>query len=463
MGRGLINFFERFVSPSQNRKSIYSVFVVSFVLSFLFYAEQVRRRDGLSSPPHPHDSFDYDSIAVQIAKGNGVSLDYLDPEFQSPYLAAADSHGPGASSEYRERLADPHHGPTTFRPPGLPVVMAGIYRTLGRKFEVVRLLNCAAMAAAISIGLALAFRAAGVIAVAVGFVCATFVDSVRPYIHGDILSEPLATLAIMGVFVLQLHYIRGPTARTAVLIGIALGVAILFRTAFVLWLPVLLLAMFVPVTESLAAIPWWRRIANGALTLLLLATCVSPWAIRNSLLLDEFKPLGLHGEMNLSVAYSDRAMRDGGLWFNPLPTDPAAVAALPEIAYEREQILAERSRREARQWLSTHWPSVPRLMVARVLTEWWPTSRREIILLLLFALGIAIYPRRDEQWLIVCFVAAATFAVAATWSVGGRFTVPVRPLLYGCAGVGVARVAKEVLALLRRGRQEEVPTTPAEG
>ncbi|WP_164100816.1 hypothetical protein [Candidatus Laterigemmans baculatus] len=437
----------------QSRWAEWAVFVVCFCLACFFFAVQVGRRDGLSAPPQPFDSLDYDALAVQIAKGNGFSFDFRDPDFQRPYLAAADGERSHATADverdriYQQRLADPLHGPTTFRPPGLPAVMAAIYQTAGRQFALVRLLNCAAMAAAISLTLVCAYRAAGLVAVVVGLFCGTIVDSVRPYISGDILSEPLATLAITVVFVLQLHYIRGPSLRRAVGIGGALGVAVLFRTAFVLWLPVLLLAMVLPVPHSLRQVGWRRRLVDATVTAVVLAACVAPWAVRNSLLLEEFKPLGLHGEINLAVAYSDRALQGGGLWYNPLPEDPAAVAALPDRAVEREQWLAEQSRREAGRWLAENWRQVPRLIVARVRTEWWPTSRREILLLLLVAVGLVLYPRRDEQWLMVCFLVAASVAVAASWSVGGRFTVPVRPLMYAAAGVGAARVVQWVRGL----------------
>lgn len=439
MQHWLTRFRDRCFSPSLGRKPVCFVFFIAFLLSFTFYVEQVRRRDGLNSVPLAGDAVEYDCIAVQIVQGNGVSIDYQDPQFQTPYLETE-----GHEDVYGH-LETEVHGATTMRPPGLPLIMAGVYASAGRRFAIIRIMNCTAMALAVCLALSLAYRSGGIIAAAVGLFCATVVDSARPYLYGNILTEPSAALALVIVFLLQLHYVRKPVVRTALGLGVALGLAMYLRTAFVLWLPPLLLAMLIPLTDQLRELPWRRRFAGAFATVLALGICLAPWGLRNSLLLDEFKPLGLHGEVNLGVAYSDRALRTGGLWYNQTTESPELVEFLPELAYERELYLASQGRRDAAGWLSTNWRDVPQLMTQRVLTEWWPTSRREILLLMLCAVGLAVYPRRDEQRLIACYLIAASFAVAASWSVGGRFLVPVRPLLYVCAGVAVAIPVKQWL------------------
>jgi hypothetical protein len=165
---------------------------------------------------------------------------------------------------------------------------------------------------------------------------------------------------------------------------------------------------------------------------------VVPWSVRNSLVLGRFSPLGTHGEQNLGAVYSDEAARRRGLWFN---LDDVGFFP-PEIddtrpGPERELARAQKSRKAAVEWVRRNPLRVPELAVMRAWQLWQPRMHWDALIFGLAAFGLVLWPVARERRVLVGLLVANTLAVAATWCVGGRFLVPLLPLLHAGAACGL--------------------------
>src|SRR5262249_18416137 len=69
------------------------------------------------------------------SKGNGFSVNWDDPDYRAPYMQN------NQDGRYDELLNRHGQGPTTYRPPLLPVLIAITHDLFGRKFWRIRVLN----------------------------------------------------------------------------------------------------------------------------------------------------------------------------------------------------------------------------------------------------------------------------------------------------------------------------------
>jgi hypothetical protein len=229
-----------------------------------------------------------------------------------------------------------------------------------------------------------------------------------------------------------------------------------------------------------------------AFTVLLLALLIySPWAIRNCLLLDAFMPLGTQGGISLPGGYSDEALHRDlvGVWYYHDPSELFAPIDAELRAQQAEPIVWERERARygqhiAKAWALENWRNLPWLMLMRPVQMWiGPWS---VVALFLTLVGLVTLPAawrggarsvpqrrlrrtgrareagaRPQERLArsaqsnvfptACFPQAATTVLAvcwvlllinhlpviATYSAGGRFLIPLVPLIYilGAAGM----------------------------
>jgi hypothetical protein len=105
----------------------------------------------------------------------------------------------------------------------------------------------------------------------------------------------------------------------------------------------------------------------------------------------------------------------------------------------------------AAHWMMQHPLDVMRLMILHVWREMEPTSE---LLLFLGGLSAFVFRKSRGVWLIVLFVILNFLSIALTWSVGGRFMVPVQPLIVALVG---AMVSRQLIASLQEN--SEVPET----
>jgi|GEM_PF-928669 len=417
-----------------------------------FYITHMAWRHSLSSPPAvTGDSPDYDSIAWELSQGRGFLRNFADDEFRRPYL----DHD--TQTVFPGSLPPVAH-PATDRPPLYPALLAGQYQAFGRQFWSIRITQGLLMGIVAGLAASLACRSAGpvpALLAAFGFV---IVDWRTRWSTREVLTESLACLCVTLLILALVALLRQPSALKGLLCGIVWGLAILTRTMFVLWGPVLLLLIYAsrerrrnPKVHQAAAV----MIAS---TLIL----CGPWWIRNCLVLDALMPLGTQGREQLSAAYSDEAFRRAGMWFNldqtgffdslDLPSDDPLAAAKQR---------AEFSGARAREWMATHPFKTILLIPLRVLQEFRPHGPGELAILMFALLGLAVLFSRPEGQVIAALLVAQTLAVSLTWSVSGRFLIPLLGGLHAAAAVGLW--AAYVLLVERRAgaRQLLNVTEPA--
>jgi 4-amino-4-deoxy-L-arabinose transferase-like glycosyltransferase len=335
--------------------------------------------------------------------------------------------------------------------------MAGSYAILGKSFAPVRVLNATFMALACTLALSLTFRYLGALPAALQ--SALFLCDARPHQYATmIMTESLSALLVVAVCWCLLRLSEGPARKWAVLLGVSYGAAILTRTILALWLPVIL-----GLTYALArpADSGWVSGRAMRLTGLMLATIVVlllPWGVRNSLLLGRFSPLGTQGAMNLAAGYSDEAVANRGNWFSQYRAGLFDEVLSPlQSPLQQELAMAEDSSRRASQWLRLNAHKVPRLAYYKARSLWQPRGMFRMGLLVGGALGLVLLSRIEFRAALVflSLLAANTAAVAATWTVGDRFTVPVLPLMtvLSAAGLWGLIVAAAELPLQRLAPQ----------
>lgn len=404
---------------------------------------------GLNDTPSATgDEPSYDSIGWQLSHGHGFAEDYTDPEFRRPYDEAA--------RRLPKLMTLPYERPgtTALRPPLFPLVMAVADWCFGRQFYAIRTINVLVMAFTGAMIVRHLLKHDGLFAACLAGLLFLVVD-VRTRLYARaILTESLAAglTALMTLLLLQLLERR--QWRTAVFCGLVIGCAMLNRSAVLLWLPglafgcVLMLSRrrsSVVMTSEQAA----ERSSGGTpspLILMLVMLSVAgltylPWAIRNTVVLDRFMPLGTQGLIELSAGYSDLAYERQGVWFlldSIHFFDDLNTTGMSGI--DRERARAEWSRDKARQWMRANPSRLLPLAAGKVIQEYRPRLLSEWILGLLMVIGVLTSWRRQDTQLLVLLHLVNAFGIAATWSVEGRFLVPLLFSIHVLAARGTAGV-----------------------
>jgi 4-amino-4-deoxy-L-arabinose transferase-like glycosyltransferase len=406
------------------------------------------------------DEVDYDCIAVQIWKRGQFDRAYTDSDYLAPYASQSDS---APYSTFIQDVSGRHNGKTTYRPPLLPMVMASSYAAFGRQFVVVRLVNTVAAAATCSLAAWLCRAFAGPIASFLTAGLMVWVAGLQKYGASN-LTESLSAMFVGICLVLMCTSLPNRPRVIALLVGVMWGLAVLTRTSFVLWLPVLLPGVFVIVAGGAAATQpsRGRRAARGLVGVFCfvagMLAVVTPWWLRNCAVLGTLMPLGAQGLAELPAGFSDAAVQNQGVWF----PEPGRYQAgrlpegmdvhdkpLPEI----ERLQAEFGRNSAVEWVRANPEKVPALTLRKVWSEWKPSSTAPAFVLFAAALGSAFVGRSAFGWACMAMVFGDVLMIAATWSVGGRFTFPVVAPLYALAGAGawlLFRIVTDLREDLRR-------------
>ncbi|MEM9882326.1 MAG: glycosyltransferase family 39 protein [Planctomycetota bacterium] len=423
------------------------------------------------APPDPGDAMDYDAIAWSLSRGLGFGADRSDPEWQRPYLEAADADDRAA---YRGQIdaAPAGYHPTAYRPPLVPMLTAGVYRVVGRHFWFNRGINGVLVALALTMAVALAQKLGGPAAAVVAAVIA-LCDPIPKEKAAQLLTEPLILLLVVALATVLVRFTLGPRRRWkyVALAGGVMGLMVLTRSLFVLWLP--------PLAMGVAWLAWrgggYSRAAlvQGGLmaatfTLIVVTLCL-PWWVRNVVLLEAPMPLGTQGGIGIPGGYSDRAVELGGVWedvaqwgfFAPLEAAWTAEGFTPRpIEAERERALF--GMQQTRAWIAEHPGAVTRLAGMKLWSLW--TERQShlasgLVLVALVGAGLGRSwrgRRAGAEWALWGLVATNVLVVMATYATGaGRFIVPVLPVLYVLAAVGGVRIHE-----WRLGRRRGITAGP---
>ena len=327
---------------------------------------QVRRLG--ESPPAPVDGRDYDHLALNLARGRGFAYCWSDPEWRAPYERAGNS----ATFALHLSLSGPCF-PTARRAPGYPAALAAVYGVWGRSFQAGRLLGAMALALAGALGAFMAAGAGGLIA-AVAFALCFLLDEQLRVLVGAYMSEPLCTLAVLGVLAAHVSLWREPLPRRGALAGAALGLLMLVRHHFSLLFALGMLGAAVAATRSRSL--RLVSIAYAAAALVVFA----PWGLRNCLVLGAPMPLGTQGGHGLAASYGGQPTRGAdGTWDSdqsarlwarqkdkPRGYTFAELARELRSSLEQERELAQVGQAAAGDWLRRNWRELPRVVLIRL-------------------------------------------------------------------------------------------------
>ncbi len=401
---------------------------------------------GLNVAPSPTgDEISYDIIGWNLSRGNGFSEGGQDAEFRQPYREAFPDLMPAAGP-----TPDPPE-PVTYRPPLFPFLLSAASRLFGRQFYVARIWNALAMAAVGGLlvwYLSRRYRLPVVLAAAALFL----VVDTRIRLYGRaILTEATAAL-LLTVITLILFRIRADSSRWLfAALGILFALLILDRTMFVLWLPGLTLLTIWPdrLTGSVPPEPpvrLTRRLGHAAVFLGCVVVCLLPWSIRNITVLGRMMPLGAQGMTQLYAGFSDHAVQQRGVWTLEAQKELKRELPLkPATRLDAERMLADESRRRAVRWIRQHpWQTVE-LAVWKCVQEYRPRSLTAWVITTAAVLGAAAgFRRRDIRVILLLHLINAS-AIAATWSVEGRFVVPLLFAVHVPAAHGLAVLLSPML------------------
>ena len=162
-----------------------------------------------------------------------------------------------------------------------------------------------------------------------------------------------------------------------------------------------------------------------------------PWIVRNSLLLQRFAPLGTQGMMELSAGYSDAAWANDGVWQNLSAAGFFHIEDSEVRGYERELMIAEKSRSHAFTWIRANPGRLPALAARKVYSEFRPRTVLELILGVLMIAGVLRHFRSRTTAVLAGMLLANAVAIGLTWSVEGRFLVPQLFVYYALAAAGL--------------------------
>jgi hypothetical protein len=407
---------------------------VIFLAAFGTYLSGAYHGGRFYDPPDPGDARDYEAIAFNLWKGRGFGYYWSDPEWQAPYRV---------SPRYQRAIGrESDFYLTTYRPPAFPFLLAGIYTVAGRNFPAWRTLNCVFAAGAVTLAAAVAAHAAGLVAAPVAALLILQSGELTHFTR-VFMTEILATFLVA---LLAWLWVRGSTrpvsARAAAVSGIVLGLLVLTRSIFVLWMPIALLlpGRTDPAAPRLA----WR--ARGICVLACLLT-VAPWWTRNVVVTGALLPMGSQGPINLPAGFGPRALKYEGLWrSNPDDGAPELIAQnLNPYSLEYEVRLAKHRGALTAAWMRDHPVDVVRLMGLHIWQEVRPKGALAWDLLLPAAIAALVFFRKTPgAGVLALIVCASLVSVAMTWGEGGRFILPIQPLL-------IALVAAMLVALVRIG------------
>jgi 4-amino-4-deoxy-L-arabinose transferase-like glycosyltransferase len=437
---------------SQSSKSRALLLGIAFLSLFAWHLYHGVTGDHWWRPPLSHgDGPDYESLAFSLSRGDGFQFAWQSEEWQQPYLDDRDAE------RYTQLQRIDWPGPTASRPPAYPFLISLVYRVMPRgplAFATVRLLSVlftsVSGALAVWMGWELAKRMTRSvwmppIAALIAFVLAMLDRTVRTY-SVDFLTEPMAMFLCVCVWASGLIWQQPEAPKRWFAIMVSGSAAlILTRSITIFWLPGL--AILVAMSATKARLRW------AAGYVLIVLALLSPWWIRNASVLQSMMPLGGQGAASLRGGYCDEALADFGNWHGDAEERlQHSLNAIPGAGdwtqAQREVALAHRANQETWQWVQANLTEIPRLIGMRIVSHWSPFSGTSLLWRLAILAGwlVMVISRRREALWIVGMPLISTIAVALLYETGGRFLVPLYPLLYMTAGLGIALIADHLIA-----------------
>ena len=423
----LLSLNARLSTPSIKLFTILGIFL--FALSI--YLIPVAKRGELNSPPEPGDGPDYDSIALSLSRGEGFAKTN-DEEYQAPYREANGESRYGYL--YHRQMES---SLTAYRPPLLPFLMAANYRVFGRQFWATRIQNSILMAAACAIFSILLFRRFGFLPAILFAVLFVVVDSRSRDMARALLTESIAMFLLACLFWVLTQFSIHRTKRFSFLAGMFLGISILNRSVFIIWLPGLCLLIAYLASEHWRPFFTRQRVQACLLFGVVALAIPLPWFIRNCLVLNEFMPTGTQGPVALASGFSDWSVERGGLWKQIPPESLPSELRHEQDGLQREKILAKAASKMTIEWIRSNLKEIPGLTWSKVCTFWKPKNRMQAAFFIPMILGVALWLRWPEGKIAACLAVLMTVQIAATYTHYGRFLWPFLGVVFSAVTVGL--------------------------
>ncbi|HUT32708.1 MAG TPA: glycosyltransferase family 39 protein [Planctomycetota bacterium] len=368
------------------------------------------------------DAPSYDQLAISLLEGKGLQ-----------------------KWDYQGLFTDPNKAilVRSFRPPLLPVLLAGIYAVEGHDYAAARIVMALLGAATCVVVMRIARRLSGAAAALIAGVLAAVYPRLV-YYSGSIVTETPYTLllaitvaVLLGAQKADAGLWRWPVA------GALLGLATLCRSA---------LLGFVPFAcvWTLVVRPRKRRAAwEAALLAAGFVAAMAPWWGRNAAIHGRFVPATTEGGFTLWVTNNDRA--DGGghcFW----PEDRASFDGLSEVEID------VRFRQMGCAWVRSHPGRFLRLAAAKFVRFWrlWPHASEPSVgvvaaavagatftpVLLLALWGAVAARRRWRDLLLLYLLFLYCTLLHVTLMAITRYRLPLEPFLIVLAAYGLVELWK---------------------
>lgn len=238
-------------------------------------------------------------------------------------------------------------GPTAIRPPGFPLLLAGVFAVSGDSVGAARAVQ-ALLGVVVVLLIALITREiwGERTALVAGGLAAVFPPFI--VVGATLFSEPLFVALLLAAVLAALRWRARPARRLIVAGGLLVGLAILTRANGAVILIPLLFAFWQPHA-------WRERSAYMAPALFLAcaAVVIAPWTVRNAITMDAFVPVSDQDGYTLVGTYNDTARDLGGAWV-PASLDERLRRFIEQRRHWNEVKLGSALRSEARQYALDH-------------------------------------------------------------------------------------------------------------
>src|SRR5262245_24110693 len=420
----LTNFNKRI----SGTKFVCSLTLLVFLASFCRLIVPQLYGGTLNLPPGPGDGTEYDAIGYELYKGNGFAFDWQDIGFRAPYIAHNNKEG----TYYRVVLSKTRSsGPTAYRPPMLPVIIAGSHVLFKRQFWPIRIVNIAFVALAVSVTFFGISKQLGSLPGLIGAIYLLSQSSVQEYSH-EIMTEAGALLLTTALLFPLYKLIKEKKHRHAIILGLILGLAFLCRTMYALLAPLIFIAIFfIPRDGASYAFPKSNLKLAGTFLLSFLVVS-GPWMIRNSIILGGFQPFGSQGSVNLVAAYSDIAVKAKGLWFSATDAGIFESLEIPANAtdLEWEKGAANLAFSMTKKWMFENFYKVPLLFAYRTTSLWENGTSAMVLIFVALGLLVLSFANFEFALAISLLLLSYTTVIGLTYTAGfGRYLIPLQGLL----------------------------------
>jgi 4-amino-4-deoxy-L-arabinose transferase-like glycosyltransferase len=382
--------------------------------------------DEVTVLPAIHDQVSYDALAQRLLAGYGYSFD---------------------KSWYPFTPADT---PTAHWSFVYPLYLAGIYGLVGYHPLVARVIQAAVGGALICvlvylIGRRVADKEVGLVGAALAAVYGYLI-----YYSAALMTETFSIIFTLWALYLTLELKEKATVGRWLLLGLALGIASLFRQTVLLFIPFLFLWLFWEMKERSRY--WWQfALPVGVIGLLII-----PWTIRNYRVYNEFLPL------NSNAGYAFYASNNPNLatdWRN----EEVVVPVPAELAGQNEAELNSALTQMGMEFILADPVRYLRLNLDKTLeyVRFWPSSESSRISNLNRVLSFGLYlpfmiaglllslPRWRSYLLLYLFMVIHTGIHLLTWP-SPRYRLPVDAVLMVFAGVAILELARQFATRRRR-------------